>query len=182
MKKIILTALLLTAGFMAQAQKNTLLVYGDLGINSGKSAADVKSTSFRFAPGVGYQFDDNWTAGVNLRTENWKQGTPSVKSNAFGAGPFIRYTYALSDIFAVFGQFNANAVSGKAGGVKYNGFQGELFPAIGVNLKNGFALNFNFGSLSLNTSKVKGASSGSSDFGLHFGSGAGFGISKNFGM
>ena len=182
MKKIILTALLATAGLVAQAQKNTLLVYGDLGITSGKSAADVKTTSFKLTPGVGYQFNDNWTAGVNLRTESWKQGSPSVKSSTFGAGPFIRYAYPLSDIFAVYGQFNANVVSGKTAGVKSNGFQGELFPAIGVNLKNGFALNFNFGSLALSTSKVKGASSGSSDFGLHFGSGAGFGISKNFGL
>lgn len=182
MKKIILTALLVTAGFVAHAQKNTLLVYGDLGINSAKSATDVKTTSFKLTPGVGYQFNDNWTAGVNLRTENWKQGNPSVKSNAFGAGPFVRYAYPLSDVFAVYGQFNANVVSGKIAGVKSNGFQGELFPAIGVNMKNGFALNFNFGSLALNTSKVKGASSGSSHFGLQFGSGAGVGISKNFGL
>lgn len=104
-----------------------------------------------------------------------------MKSSSFGAGPFIRYAYPLSDIFAVYGQFNANFLSGKTAGVKSNGFQGTLFPAIGVNLKNGFALNFNFGSLGFGSNKVKG-SDAATNFGLSFGSGAGFVISKNVGL
>ena len=76
---------------------------------------------------------------------------------------------------------NTNFLSGKTAGVKSNGFETTIFPAIGVNLKNGFALNFNFGSLGFMTGKVKGEKK-SSSFGLNFGSGAGFGISKNFGL
>ena len=182
MKKFLFTAMLAIAGYASHAQKNTLLVYGDLGINSQKSAADVKTNSFLFSPGVGYQFDDHWTGGVNLRTQNGKSGSPQIKTSAFSAGPFIRYAYPLSDIFAVYGQFNANVATAKVAGVKSNGFEGVLFPAIGVNLKNGFALNFNFGSLSFITSKAKGQSESASKFGLNFGSGAGFGISKNFGL
>lgn len=182
MKKLFLTVLLAGAGFVAQAQKNTLLVYGNLGVNATKSPVDVKATSFEFSPGVGYQFTDNWTAGMNVSVKTWKNGVPAVKSSTFGVGPFVRYAYPLSDIFAIFGQFNANYVSGKYGDTKTSGFQGEIFPAIGVNLKNGFALNFSFGSLGLTTTKIKGMSSASTDFGLNFGSGAGFGISKNFGL
>lgn len=170
------------AGFTAQSQSNSILVYGNLGINSSKSSAGVKTNSFSFSPAVGYQWNDHWTGGVNFSTTSGKAGYPEIKSSSFGAGPFIRYAYPLSDIFAVYGQFNANYQSSKVGGVKGNGFEGMLFPAIGVNLKNGFALNFNFGSLGFGTNKIKGASKSSSSFGLNFGSGAGFGISKNFGL
>lgn len=182
MKKLFFTLLLAGTTFAAQAQKNTLLVYGTLGVQTTKTADDYKTNNFEINPGIGYQFTDHWTAGVNLSAKSWKNGIPAVKSNSFGAGPFVRYAHPLSDIFAVYGQFNANYLTSKWGDVKANGFQGEIFPAIGVNLKNGFALNFNFGRLGIITNKIKGASSSSTDFGITFGSGGGFGISKNFGL
>lgn len=181
MKKFILGFVLICSGLSAHAQSNTILVYGNLGINSAKSASDVKTSSFSFSPGVGYQWNDHWTGGVNLMTSSGKTGSPQIKTTSFGGGPFVRYAYPLSDIFAVYWQLNTNFLSGKTAGVKTAGFESTLFPAIGVNLKNGFALNFNFGSLGFGTSKVKGQDS-SSHFGLNFGSGAGFGISKNFGL
>ena len=181
MKKFFLGAILGVSALTAQAQSNSILVYGNLGVNSSKSAAGIKTNSFSFSPAVGYQWNDHWTAGVNLKTESWKTGSPEVKSSAFGAGPFIRYAYPLSDIFAVYGQLNTNFLSGKTAGVKMNGAEATLFPAIGVNLKNGFALNFNVGSLGFTSAKVKGQEK-SNSFGLNFGSGAGFGISKNFGL
>jgi len=180
-KKFFLSVVLACAGLSAHAQSNSILVYGNLGINSSKSASDIKTSSFSFSPGVGYQWDDHWTGGVNLQTTSGKTGYPEIKTTSFGAGPFVRYAYPLSDIFAVYGQLNANFLSGKTAGVKMAGFESTLFPAIGVNLKNGFALNFNFGSLGFATEKVKGEKK-SSSFGLNFGSGAGFGISKNFGL
>ena len=182
MKKTLLSIILAFTTLGAYAQSNSLLVYGGLGINSEKSADNIKSNSFSFSPAAGYQWNDHWTGGVNLKVASGKTGSPEIKSSSFGAGPFIRYAYPLSPIFAVYGQLNANYLSSKIAGLKGTGFEGTLFPAIGVNLKNGFALNFNFGSLSLVTSKMKGASESSSNFGLNFGSGAGFGISKNFGL
>ena len=166
---------------IATAQKNTLLVYGNLNVSSSKSSAAEKSNSFSLSPAVGYQFADHWTAGANLEIGNKKFGTPRVKSSTFGAGPFIRYAYPLSSIFAVYGQLNTNFLTGKVDGLKNNGFSASLFPAIGVNLRNGFALNFSFGNLGYSSLKPKG-SKAATDFGLSFGSGAGFGISKNFGL
>lgn len=182
MKKFIASAIMLACAFTsAHAQKNTLLVYGNLDIASAKSAAGIKSSSFGLSPGLGYQWNDNWTGGVNLNVQSGKYGSPEVKASSFSVGPFVRYAYPLSDIFAVYGQLNTNALTGKVADVKSSGFEAKLFPAIGVNLKNGFALNFNFGSLGFSTAKAKGADS-ASQFGLSFGSGAGFGISKNFGL
>jgi hypothetical protein len=182
MKKVLMIVMLAFPGITAQAQSNSLLVYGNLEINSSKSGAGVKTNKFAFSPAVGYQWNDHWTGGVNLRTETWKEGAPKVKTTSLGAGPFVRYAYPLSDIFAVYGQLNANYFSGKTAGVKSAGFESTLFPAIGVNLKNGFALNFTFGSLSFVSTKIKGQSDNDNAFGLNFGSGAGFGISKNFGL
>ena len=182
MKKVFFSIVLALTVCGAYAQQNTLLVYGNLGINSEKSADDIKTNSFSFSPAAGYQWNDHWTGGINLQVSSWKTGSPEIKSSSFGAGPFIRYAYPLSPIFAVYGQLNTNYLASKVAGIKGSGFEGTLFPAIGVNLKNGFALNFNFGSLSLVTRKMKGASDSSTSFGLNFGSGAGFGISKNFGL
>jgi len=182
MKQLVFTAVFILTVFTAYSQSNSLLVYGNLGINSVKSADGVKTNNFAFSPAAGYQWNDHWTGGVNLQIASGKTGSPEIKSSSFGAGPFVRYAYPLSPVFAVYGQLNTNYLSSKIAGIRGNGFEGTLFPAIGVNLKDGFALNFNFGSLSLVTNKMKGASENSTNFGLNFGSGAGFGISKNFGL
>jgi hypothetical protein len=182
MKKAVVTVMIvLCAVFGVNAQKNSLLVYGNLNAQSSKDAASVKTNTFSLTPGVGYQWNDHWTGGVNLGINSMKTGASEVKTSSFGFGPFIRYAYPLSNIFAVYGQLNTNALSGKTAGITTSGFEAKLFPAIGVNLKNGFALNFNFGSLGFMSSKVKGSPT-ATNFGLSFGSGAGFGISKNFGL
>ncbi|WP_421825612.1 outer membrane beta-barrel protein [Larkinella sp.] len=185
MKKVVIS-LLVSAMSVAgvYAQKNTVLVYGSIKAESQKTSESNKVNTFGFSPAVGYQFTDNWTAGLSLSTESWKTTTNAVesKTSAFAVGPFIRYAVPLSDIFALYGQFNADILSGKTGGISANGFRGTFFPAIGVNMKNGFALNFSFGGLSYASLKPKGASESTTNFKFDFGSGASFGISKNFGL
>ncbi|GAB3903587.1 outer membrane beta-barrel protein [Larkinella knui] len=180
MKKVVMS-LLVSALSMASvyAQKNTVLVYGSINAESQKLSSGTKTSTFNFSPAVGYQFNDHWTTGLTLATKTGKDFS-GVKTSTFGVGPFVRYAMPLSDIFAVYGQFNADYLSGKAGDLKMSGFGGTLFPAIGVNMKNGFALNFSFGGLSFASQKVKGASKSTTDVNFNFGSGAGFGISKNF--
>lgn len=176
---VLFSMLLLSRAVMAQ--NSTLLVYGSIDITSSKASTGVKSNAFSFSPGVGYQFNAHWTTGANWAVRSTKTGEPEIKTSSFSAGPFIRYAYPLSDIFAVYGQFNANYLTGKSGGIKSNGFSAQIFPAIGVNLKNGFALNFNFGSLGIVNSKPKSGAT-ATNFTFSFGSGAGFGVSKNFGL
>lgn len=184
MKKILLSAVVVAAMCLgAQAQKNTVLVYGNVDYTSTK-IGDAKSNSFTFNPAVGYQFTDHVTAGIALGLGTSKQSN-DAKTNTYSAGPFIRYAQSLSNIFAVFGQFGANYENGKtkfdgATTGKYNGFGAEFHPAIGVNLKNSFALNFAFGGISYNSKNYKGISDKSNTFDVNFGQGATFGISKNF--
>lgn len=175
---LLLIAAMSLVGRRTQAQSNTLLVYGNVGYDSQKFNGST-SSSYSFAPGVGYQWTDNWTGGINLNLTGSKN---TDQSSSVAVGPFIRYTQPLTGIFAIYGQFNANFLSGKTGIIGYNGFQGTLFPAIGVNLKNSFALNFTFGSLSFTSQKFDGVAQSATSFHVAFGSGAGFGISKNFGL
>lgn len=182
MKKVFFSLLLAVASVVGvRAQSNTLLVYGNVGFDSQKLGSATVN-NYNFSPGVGYQWNNNWTGGVNLGIAGTSSDPSSAKTSSLSVGPFIRYTQSLGGIFAIYGQFNANYLSGKADVTKYSGFQGTLFPAIGVNLKNSFALNFTFGSLSFTSQKYDGVSDATSAFHFAFGSGAGFGISKNFGL
>lgn len=183
-KTISVIALIFIAWTSANAQKNSLLVYGNLDYEYHQktpvSGAATESNMFKFSPGLGYQFTDHWTAGLNLSTSSEKYDSDDDKITTFAVGPFVRYAQPLSDIFAVYGQLNVNSLSVKNAGIKSNGVSAELFPAIGVNLKNGFALNFSFGSLAYKQTQVKGDGEMNQSFGLSFGSGVSFGISKNF--
>lgn len=182
MKKVILGLLFILAGMAGvQAQRNTLLIYGNVNIGSG-TVGSTSINNYTIAPGIGYQWNDNWTGGINLTNGGSSATTTSGKTSGLSVGPFIRYTQPLGGIFAIYGQFNANFLSGKANAITYSGFESTLFPAIGVNLKNSFALNFTFGSLSFTSQKVEGAANTTNTFHVGFGSGAGFGISKNFGL
>ncbi len=180
MKKVFLSLLLAGASVVGvRAQSNTLLVYGNVNVDSQK-AGNTTVNSSNFSPGVGYQWNNNWTAGINLGLSGRSSTSNSitVKSSDVSVGPFVRYTQPLAGVFSIYGQFNANFLSGKS----YSGFQGTIFPAIGVNLKNNFALNFTFGSLSYTSLKADGDSDATTTFHFGFGTGAGFGISKNFGL
>ncbi len=187
MKKLVLGVVLMTGFVLAsQAQKGSILVYGNAGVSSTKEADDDKRSSFSINPGVGYQFTDNWTAGVQLGYGQTKFNPSGIGASStskdYNAGLFARYTKPLGNVFSIFGQGNVGYVGTEnAGGIKSNGFGVEVFPAVALNVHNGFALNFSFGGISYGTTKLKGASGSTNSFNLNFGQQANFGISKNFG-
>ncbi|MBK7885071.1 MAG: porin family protein [Chitinophagaceae bacterium] len=169
---------------------NTVLLYGNLGFSSTKEANETKVSSFDFNPGIGYQFNDNWAAGLAVRVgldkTDPKGDDNETKSNDFELGPFVRYTQPLSNIFNVFGQldlgFKASKVDppGDNNEVKSSGFYGQIAPAIQVNVKNWFALNFGFGGLRFDSDKVEDADNAKTSIKFDFGQQVNIGISKNF--
>lgn len=192
MKKIILSALLIGgAAVAAQAQANSVLVFGDLGINSTKNANDDKTFGFNIHPGVGYQFNDHWTLGVTGSFGTGRSKPKGAKewdfTNTYTAGVFGRYTLPLSKIFAFYGQgealyqgqSNGNTASGSKS-LNANGFKATLVPAIAIMIHKGFALNFAFGGAQFETMKVSGVKGTSTNFGLTFGNQMNIGVSKNF--
>ncbi|RYZ40379.1 MAG: hypothetical protein EOP49_29580, partial [Sphingobacteriales bacterium] len=160
MKKLILSALLIgTAATAVNAQSiaNSVLVYGDLSYTSVKDGGDNKTRNFDFNPGLGYQFNDYFGAGLwgNVGTTRQRLATQTEWNylNTYGIGVFLRSTVRLNKIFAMYNQLEAGYIGGAVGNTgtnttsNFNGFRASLTPAIAVYVHDGLALNFGFGGI-----------------------------------
>ncbi len=77
MKKLLLSAFVFAGMFLsAKAQEGSILVFGNLGYNN-TSFGDVKSNNFNFNPGVGYQLNNSWTAGLEFGIGSTKETMPN---------------------------------------------------------------------------------------------------------
>lgn len=188
MKKVFAIAIAALVAGTSFAQKGSILVYGNATLVTSKDAGKNKSNTFDLAPGVGYQVDKNWTAGLgfSLSSSNVKSdaGTELSKNSGFAFGPFVRYTKSLSSTFSVFGQFDAmfgTSKSGVAVETKTNTMNLAVTPAVSVNVSKRMAMNFSFGGLGYGTSKadVSGANTTSSLY-LTFGRSANIGVQWAF--
>jgi hypothetical protein len=203
MKKIMLALIVLVSlTEVATAQKGSILLYGNIGFTAASDSFSAKSSAYTINPGIGLQLNDRWTAGLNIAFGGTRQdattiGIPSGNYNTtsfFNIGPFLRYAYPISNVFSIYGQAELNYLSGKStpyltDGSTYTGFGANLFPAIGINIKNGYAINLSFGGIAYQTKTYKGndysnnpnMANATSQFAITLGQGATFGISKNFG-
>jgi hypothetical protein len=196
MKKVLLILALAVVSF-ANAQKGTVLVSGNVGYSSqksGNSGGYPDYTNFNFSPKVGYQFNNNWTVGVESSIVNSKNTYTigEYKSNGYSVGGFLRYSKPIGGIFSVYadlgtGYHNVKETNYSGGFIpsssvtKANGFYVGVTPAIFLNINKGFGLNFNIGGLGYNT--LNNTTSNSNDtksFNFSFGQAISVGISKNF--
>lgn len=189
----------------ASAQKGTVLVAGNVGFSSQKintSESEAKQNIFGISPKVGYQYNDNWTVGIqssatflNGESSSTNNGSSSADnlSNYYSVGPFVRYAKPLNDTFAVyadlvtsynFGSTRYNS-SISTSTVKSSGFGIGITPALQINIKKGFGLNFGFGGLGYNSNKTTAQNTSDNPqktkiFEFNFGQSFNAGISKNF--
>ena len=190
MKKKLLIALLAMFSF-ANAQKGTILVAGNVGYSSkDDSRGDgLKLNQFNFSPKVGYQFNDNWTIGGELSYTSVKDRGFDLESHTkiTTIGPFLRYSMPLNQTFSVFADLGAGFQNAKQKLDFYNfnnttdtaqGAYVVITPALFINMKKGFGLNFNIGGLGYNTLSYDNYNV--NEFNFSFGKGFNFGISKNF--
>ncbi len=173
MKKTLLFLAAAASFGTATAQKaGDIFVYGSIGYMDNRDKVTGNGTSldtrhyreFTFTPGVGYQFNTNWAVGLTGDMVASKTTTPSstttgtdeVKGSKTYVGPFVRYTRNLSNLFFVFGQFNAMYVrtneGSSASGVSAptlegNGVAGRVFPALGINVSRSLAVVGTFGAI-----------------------------------
>ncbi|MDR0792779.1 MAG: hypothetical protein LBE82_05685 [Chitinophagaceae bacterium] len=190
MRKIVLAALFMAGIAMsANAQKGSILLYGGTTFGSENNGV---GTSFSLNPGIGYQFSDHWTVGLDLGASVASHLTPSYQ-----AGGFLRYTQAINGIFAIYeqagigylhagetpgfspyGRLSANNLALNAAGA--NGFYAVIsLPNVAISIKNGFGVYLGFGNIGYSHLKTNDYSA--SKFSFNFGNGLDFGISKNFG-
>ncbi|MDI3318305.1 hypothetical protein [Pinibacter soli] len=184
MKKLLLTAFVAVIVFTAKSQPGSILLFGGLNFYSTNDKnTDTKTSSVIFTPAVGYQFNKNMTTGLEFGVGAGKSETPSFK-----VGPFLRYAWPISNIFAIYTQLglgyfhqgeaylNSNIDYTNVSGM-YIGLSG---PTVFINVKNSFGINFGFGSIDFMSGKVKDKDNVSS-FALNFGNNISLGLSKNFG-
>ncbi|MFV0529907.1 MAG: outer membrane beta-barrel protein [Flavobacteriales bacterium] len=187
MKKIILSAALIATGIFATAQKNTILVAGEVGYSNTKtdwSGTSTSTSTLTANPKIGYQFSDRMTVGAEWKyTES--DSDVATFSHSQKIGGFLRYAVPLSNTFAAYADLGAGYQYTGVGATSGKGFYADLVPALFINVKNGFGLNFNIGGIGY--SKLNHTTKGSTvdydtnDFNFSFGKSIGFGISKNFG-
>ncbi len=129
MKKLILALLAVSTISTADAQKNSVLVYGNAGLSTNQNdnggGSESKDFNWHINPGVGFQFTDNITIGVQgglwsefseVRSANaantaWQRDASEYRE--WQAGAFFRYTKYFGNIFAMFTQVDLNYVSGQ---------------------------------------------------------------------
>ncbi|WP_337968398.1 outer membrane beta-barrel protein [uncultured Flavobacterium sp.] len=193
MKKILVMAALAICSF-ANAQKGTILVGGNIGYTSEKSEfqfGETTKNSFSFSPKVGYQFNDNWTVGGEFTVASAKNetGTTEIKNNNFKIGAFVRYSVPLSQTFSIFADMGAGFQNAKykeygPGNAyaksKADGMYVGVTPALFINMKKGFGLNFSIGGLGYETLSYDNNGPDVSKFYFNFGQTFNIGVSKNF--
>ena len=188
MKKLIFALLAVGSVAAVHAQSNSILVYGNVGLSTYTDSASKNTFDWNINPGVGYQFDQHWTIGMAL-----SYGQHTIKPdnqdrtnyNHYSVGAFGRYTHTISNIFYCFAQFDmgyhgGNTTGNKETSDRFGGFYASLVPAVGIHIKNGWALNFSVGGANFMTTKYDDQSNGSSGFNITFGQHMNFGVSKNF--
>jgi hypothetical protein len=194
MKKILVVFALAVVSF-ANAQKETVLVMGSVSYWSQKNSYSDGNTTvnnFVFSPKVGYQFADNWTLGgeAGFSFQNNGYVNQERKRNEYSAGAFIRYSKSLSDLFLIYADLGSGYTGFKETGSydfvdmndytnKANGFYAKIAPAVAINIKKGFALNFGFGGLEYYSRNIDNGSK-ESNFYFNFGQSFTAGVSKNF--
>ena len=197
MKKLFLSLLACATVAVAQAQPGSILAFGNVGIATHKDSLKKPThyIDFNINPGVGYQFNKNWTAGIyfGYNSSSFKpDGGKRTNTSNTSIGMFGRYTCPISPIFAFFAQAQVGYVTGNTKfdgneitGTRYRGVQADVAPAIAVYIKKGFALNFGFGGMGFRSTKLDDQPSAtdyaSQDFYFTFGQQFNIGVSKNFG-
>ena len=179
MKKTILMLAMSAMTLGAFAQKNSILVSGNFGFTSETNAADVSTSTIKFEPRLGYEFQENMTIGLNFGYNSSKTGDFAALS-AINFGPFFRYNMPLGDIFSIYTDVYANysSLSNDRG----TGFNFGVTPGVLAKLGKGWATTLNFANLMYSSEGKTGAKS--SEFGLTvLGTGGlTMGIQKNFGL
>lgn len=193
MKRLILA--LITAGTLATSanaqEPKSILLYGDINLTTNRAPNLVKTTDWDAMPGIGYQFNRNWTLGATI---GWGQHATkdanAIKNtdNLYDVGPFVRYSRYIgrSETFFWYSQLQFlyqggyHTNEGNPATDKHSGINVGIAPALGINVGRAICLNFGIGGLSYSTDKTTNMTYSDNTFNLSFGHQMNIGISKNF--
>ena len=168
MKKILMLLFVVMATLGAKAQ---VYLGGEISLWHNDDA-DV--TTFTLSPEVGYNLNNKWAVGGNLRFLH--QEEDNVSTNGFALAPYVRYSYYENKVVRLF-------IDGGLGFSTYkvedfdniNGFVFGFRPGIAIKLNNHFSLLAKCGFLGYRDDYMYGAdgygfsfSSEDLSFGFHY--------------
>lgn len=158
--------------FTGGYEKGNWTVSGSLNYNT-TSQGDAKESGFGIMPEVGYFFNNNWQAGLNLgymsMTADDFSGNEIEDENTFMVGAFVRYYCMPEKRFSPFASLGVNYMSTDNGisDVTVNGFGVGVGVGADFFLNDDWALTTSIGAISYSSVKsdVDGAEA-SNSFGL----------------
>lgn len=168
MKKIVVTLVVILMTIGANAQ---VYVGGSLGFGSGKGStkdfeSDIKSTTFKILPEIGYELNENWSIGTVIGYEYSK--LDDSKINTFTVAPYARYSFFKSDLVRLFvdGGFGFSTAKIKDNDDALNSWNVGLKPGLAIKLSDNFCLVAKYGFLGYDCSKYGEVKA--HNFGLNF--------------
>lgn len=134
MKKLILALFAAASLTSANAQKNSILLYGNVGINADNrdmgATGSMMNTAWNVNPGIGIQFNEHWTVGLQggVGVMMDKQTNPFVTASGttihvkhtanemdmYQAGVFLRHTHWFNNMFGAFHQLDVSYIGGES--------------------------------------------------------------------
>ena len=144
MKKIVLVFIVAFIAISANAQ---VYVGGTLGFSSVKTetkSTDVKTTTFKILPEIGYELSEDWSIGTVIGYEYSK--TEDLKINTFTVAPYARYFFLDSNLVRLFADggfgFSTSKVKGEDA---LNSWSIGIKPGIAIKLSDNFSLVAKYG-------------------------------------
>lgn len=125
----------------AQTSSGTFSIGGNIGINTSRAdnnGDEMKSSTYTFAPGVGYFVADKFMVGADLSISIDKNDGPNThtKQTNFALGPFARYyIFTKNEQFGFYGQAGFNFGTGRR---ETNGGDPTKSRSFGTYLRPGF--------------------------------------------
>ncbi len=166
MKKIVLMFMMVFVAISASAQ---VYVGGSFGISSNKVEAsdeEVKTTTFKILPEIGYELDENWSIGTVIGYEYQKSG--DLKLNTFTVAPYARYSFLNSDLVRLFADGGFGFSTSKVKGYDaLNSWNIGIRPGIAVKLSDHFSLIAKYGFFGYSKNETVGGGE-VKNFGLSF--------------
>ena len=133
MKKIMLSLMMALVSVCASAQ---VYIGGTAGISSNKIGDGDSKTAYKLIPEIGYQFNNQWEAGIEVGIQKGEVCKLSAVGDAttFTIAPYVRYTAVETKLIDFFfeGTIGYGSVS-KGGGDIY---EVGIKPGLAVKLSN----------------------------------------------
>lgn len=153
MKKIVLSVIVALIAITANAQ---VYVGGTFGVGSDKvetEGTEVRNTTFKILPEVGYELSEDWSVGTVVGYEYNKSG--DVKTNTFTIVPYARYFFLSSNVVRLFadGGFGFSTSKTK-GNDALNSWNIGIKPGIAIKLSDHFCLVAKYGFLGYSKKRI----------------------------